>query len=172
MRRGNVDSLQRPIRDIDQDEARLVARAQAGDHGALNLIVERYGEQVYRLALRMLGDDDDARDAQQVTFIRIVKQIRRFRGDAALATWIYAITANVCLTWRRRRQQHRCEALEETAGDVSPQHDPIDKVIAVLEREKITRTLQRLAPDDRLILVLKCIEELDHRAIAQILHCS
>lgn len=154
------------------EEEQLVARAKAGDHTAFDVIVERYAEQVFRVAFRMLSDEDDARDAQQETFIRVVKQIRRFRGDAALATWIYAITANVCLSFRRRTQRREDAAITDIADHTLPGQDPMHQVIASLEREKIALVLQRLAPAERLIILLKFVEGLDHRSIAQILNCS
>jgi RNA polymerase sigma-70 factor (ECF subfamily) len=156
----------------EQEEDRLVARAQQGDHTAFDVIVAQYADQVYRLALRMLNDEDDARDAQQESFIRIVKQIGRFRGDAALATWIYAITANVCLSWRRRRQRRPTEAIADVDGHLQSEQEPLNGVLAFVERAKIERVLQRLAPADRLILLLRFVEGLDHRSIAHILHCS
>lgn len=139
---------------------------------AFDMMVARYAEQVFRVALRMLDNEDDARDAQQETFIRIIKQIHRFRGDAALATWMYAITANVCLSWRRRRQRQQTTPIEDIDTQTLPGQDPMHQVIAIEEREKIERVLQRLAPPDRLLIVLKFIEGLDHRRIAQVLGCS
>lgn len=151
---------------ITSDESRIIARAQAGDALALEWIIDRYAEQVYRVALRMLAQEADARDVQQETFIQVMKQIRRFRGDAAFATWIYAITARVCLSWRRKHRARVTVEMDEEHGAAD------NNVAAFLERHTVEQALQQLSPDDRLVIVLKYVEGLDHQAIARILGCS
>jgi len=154
----------------DYTDDHLVANAKAGSHAAFEIIIDHYAEQVYRLALRMLNNPDDARDIQQETFIRVMQQIHRFRGEAALSTWIYAITAKLCLSSHRHRQRHPCDVLEENFAADSG--DPLQHVMQQEEREIIQRVLCQLAPADRLLIILKHIEGHDHKTIARILGCS
>ena len=97
----------------------------------------RYGAIVLRRALTLLGNRDEARDAMQEVFVRVIEKHEQFRGDVPLLRWIYRITTNVCLNRRRQRRAHPVvddpEAVLALAG---PGADWVDRatVIALLGR--------------------------------------
>ncbi len=80
---------------------------------SLERIVEDYQDRVFRLACAILGDAGAAEEATQDAFVRVWKALPKFRGEAAIGTWIYAIARNVCLSRRRREALRRCFSLEE-----------------------------------------------------------
>jgi RNA polymerase sigma-70 factor (ECF subfamily) len=144
----------------------LVARCRAGDTAAFDEIVRCYGPRIHALCLRMLGDPDAAFDAAQETFVRAYDRLPRFRGDAALGTWLYRIAANTSLEMLRRRRRHPEEALPETlpAGDAAWER--------VVEEQATLQLLQRLHPTYRLVLALRYFEELSCDEIAGVMACS
>jgi len=154
----------------EQTERQLIAQARTGNTYAFDALVADYAPRVYRLALRMLGDAEEAEDVLQETMIRAYRGLGAFRGDAAFGTWLYAIAARVCLT-RRQAARHRPEQvpydeLRMVAGDAAEQ---------VLMREagdRVQRALNELTPRDRLLLVLRFVEELSHEEIARVMGWS
>src|SRR5690349_22589111 len=100
------------------DDRRLIERAQAGDRSAFELLVQRYDRQVLRLALNVLGSAEDARDVYQEAFLKIYRNLHRFRFECAFYTWIYRIVTNVCLDHLRRRQARP----EDQAPEVNSGH--------------------------------------------------
>ena len=88
------------------DEA-TIARARAGDHEAFRVLVEAHQGRLFRLAARVLRDEDLARDAVQEAFLKAYVSLRRFEGRSSLYTWLYRLTLNVCLDMRRRSKSDR-----------------------------------------------------------------
>ena len=104
----------------------LVARARDGDQLAFEELVRRTHRETYTLALRLLGDEEDARDVTQETYLRAYRGLKRFRGDAQFSTWLYRITANCASTQLGKRQRHRHAELNDDQGvvDLRPEVDP------------------------------------------------
>jgi len=97
----------------DTEEASLAERFRTGDARAFDAIVTLHRHEVYRVALRMLGRHEDADEAAQRAFVRAWKARRRFRGDAAVRTWLIRIVLNVAKSMRRSgREQEGTELLE------------------------------------------------------------
>src|SRR5205085_6209888 len=95
------------------DHADLVSAAQAGDSRAFDELVRATYTDVYTLAYRLTGDEEDARDVTQEAYLRAYKGLRRFRGDARFSTWMYRITANCASTAMSKRARHRHDQLDE-----------------------------------------------------------
>jgi RNA polymerase sigma factor (sigma-70 family) len=102
------------------DEAAVVARAIGGDAAALEEIVRRVQDPVYRLALRMAGRPPDAEDATQEILIRVITRLASWRAEASLVTWSYRIAVNYLLNLRRTAHERReltFDALGEQLAD-------------------------------------------------------
>jgi RNA polymerase sigma-70 factor (ECF subfamily) len=152
-----------------RDSAALVAAAAAGDAESFDLLVGEHAAQVYRLALRMLGSPEDAEDVQQEAFVLAYRHLRDFRGDASFGTWVCSIAARLCLSRKRRRVRHSSARPE----DLPARHaDPEERMLAVEAAALVQETLLEMAPADRLLIVLKCIEGFSHEEIARVLRCS
>ncbi|MGH8989928.1 MAG: RNA polymerase sigma factor, partial [Acidimicrobiia bacterium] len=96
----------------------LVAAARDGDQGAFEELVRQTYVATYTLAFRLTGNEEDARDVVQETYLRAWKAIRRFRGDAQFSTWLYRITANTASSMTQRRNRTRADSLDEGNSEV------------------------------------------------------
>ena len=94
------------------DEAELVGAARSGDRRAFDELVRRTFVDTFTLARRLTGNEEDARDVVQETYLRAWKGLDGFRGDAQFTTWLYRITANTAYTTVKRRRRHRTDALD------------------------------------------------------------
>lgn len=88
-------------------DAEIVQRAREGDHDAFRILVERYQGRAYRLALRVMRDEEQARDAVQDAFIKAYGSLDRFQGRSGFYTWLYRIVMNQCLDRKRRDKSDR-----------------------------------------------------------------
>jgi RNA polymerase sigma factor (sigma-70 family) len=157
----------------------LAARARAGDRAALEDLMARVMPKVYGLAVRMLWDVEDARDASQEILIRIITNLSTFRGDSAFLTWVYRVAANYLLTFRKTQMERRHitfplfgedlgKGLEDTAV-----RRPEDSLL--LEELRIGCTMAMLACLDRnhrLAYIVGEVFELGHKEAAEILEIS
>lgn len=154
--------------------AELVAAAKAGDHEAFEELVKATYTDVYTLAYRLTGNEEDARDVLQDAYLRAFKGLRRFRGDAQFSTWMYRITANAASTHLGKRSRHRHEDLDDatTIVDTRPEIDPELQADAAVERHRVTQALNELPPKLRAVVVLRDVYDLPHDAIADELGIS
>ncbi len=153
---------------MPQDVADLVALARDGDRQAFDALVRATYVDTYTLAHRLTGDDEDARDVTQETYLRAYRGLRRFRGDAQFTTWLYRITANCAATHLGKRTKHRHEVLEDNdpIADERPAGDPQQQADAGALRTRLTTALEALPPKLRQVVVLRDIYDLPHEAIA------
>lgn len=156
-----------------QWEHELLARARAGDSYAFDTLAREYAPQVYRLALRMLGDEDEAEDLLQETMVRAFRGLRSFRGDASFGTWLYAIASNRCLTRRNwRKRQLATVTFDDLRDPGSSIVDPEEQLINREHSLRVQRLLNALPSPMRLLIVLRYIEGLSCHEIAQVLGCT
>jgi len=150
----------------DHEAAR---RAGAGDQGAFRLLVERHSHAIFRLAFRMSGNEQDAEDLVQETFLRAYKQLHRFDGRAAFATWLYRICMNCSLDLIRARKQSMDATpqwLEQVATrEPSPERLSQSREIANLLRP----ALEGLSDTERHAFILRHYEGCPIEQIAEVL---
>jgi RNA polymerase sigma-70 factor (ECF subfamily) len=146
----------------------LVALAREGDQSAFEELVRRTHRETYTLALRLLGDEEDARDVTQETYLRAYRGLKRFRGDAQFSTWLYRITANCAATQLGKRQRHRHAELSDDQAivDLRPEVDPEARADAAALRSELSGALRALPPKLRAVVVLRDIYDLPHESIA------
>lgn len=152
----------------DSEMGSLVADARGGDRRAFDALVRRTWVETYSLALRLTGNEDDARDVCQEAYLRAYRGLRRFRGDARFTTWLYRITANCASTHLGRRSRHRHEELDDdmVVSDLSPAVDPVARAESARLRETVQNALATLPPRLRAVVVLRDIYDLSHEVIA------
>jgi RNA polymerase sigma-70 factor (ECF subfamily) len=150
------------------DVAALVVLAQAGDREAFDELVRATYADTYTLAYRLTGDEEDARDVVQESYLRAFRGLKRFRGDAQFTTWLYRITANCAATQLGRRNKHRHEELTDDLvfDDVATAHNPEAQLESVANRDRLQAALRRLPPRLRAVVVLRDVYDLPHEAIA------
>lgn len=146
----------------------LVDRARSGDHVAFEALVEATYADTYTLAHRLTGDEEDARDVVQETYLRAYRGLRNFRGDAQFSTWLYRITANCASTHLGRRSKHRHDELDDDAPwpDERPEVDPQHRAENEALRNRLRVAIDQLPPRLRAVVVLRDIYDLPHDAIA------
>ena len=166
------------------DDAALIAEAQQGSLSAFDQLVLRHQQTVYAVAVRMLGDRDEAQDVAQDVFVRAYQGLSGFRQEARLSTWLVSITMNLCRNrrrwWARRRRVIVAsidDPVDTDEGSVTQQvADP-----APLPRETVARreqhrllmaTLQLLDQPEREVIVLRDIQGYSYEEIAQMLGCE
>jgi RNA polymerase sigma-70 factor, ECF subfamily len=165
----------------DGDEA-LAARAAAGEHAAFEALVCRYQARVYRLALRLTGNEGDAKDVLQEAFLSAYRGLPAFRGDSRFSTWLYRVATNAALMHRRARARRPTEPLEDFLPrfDRDGRHaaEPGDLLAAsradeLLDRkllaEKARAGLERLPDIYRDAFVLRDLEEMETAEVAEVL---
>jgi len=150
------------------DLTELVAAARNGDPRAFEELVRVTYADTYTLAFRLTGDEEDARDVVQESYLRAFRGLKRFRGDAQFTTWLYRITANCASTHLGRRSRHRHDELVDDAPiqDLDLDHDPQARTETNATRDRLTVALRELPPRLRAVVVLRDVYDLPHEAIA------
>lgn len=153
---ASVESKPGFARDID---AAVLARAQRGERDAFARIYEIYGRACYALALRLLGQRAAAEDLVQEAFLKMMGNIRSYRGDAPFGAWLKRTVANACVD-QLRRQRH-ADSLDALATEL-PASGGSERA-ALLDAGKL---LARLPPRARAIVVLHELEGYTHTELA------
>jgi RNA polymerase sigma-70 factor, ECF subfamily len=149
------------------NDAALVDAIRRGDAGSREALYHRFKKRVFALAVRIVGAVD-AEEVAQEAFIRIFRGLAKFRGDAALATWIYRLAVNAALSHRSRRGTVAdADGNEEAASLPSAEPARGDAVLRV----RIERAMARLPTGYRTVIVLHDVEGLEHEEVASILGC-
>src|SRR5437660_10224549 len=92
---------------MEEHDGGAVERAQSGDSNAFRLLVERHSRNVFRLAFRMTGNEQDAEDVVQETFMRAYRQLKNYEARSSFATWLFRIASNYSLDLIRSRKRHQ-----------------------------------------------------------------
>ena len=144
----------------------LVERARNGDQIAFRDLYDRNVDRIYRLAYRMAGEDDLARDFTQETFLRAYQRLDQFRGDAAFSTWLHSIAVSVSLNGLRKVDRHRKrERSLEDAAHVAPEGRGLEPDA----RERLKEAVDGLPEIYRTVLLMHDLEGYSHREIAETL---
>ena len=158
--------------------AYVIEQAKEGDSYAFEQLITSYQHKVVATAWRMLGNQEDARDAAQEVFLRVYRYLKKFRSGEDFSAWLYRITINVCRDAHRRRGPlDRFSSLESERelGNL-PEAAGADDVeaAAILSQEQaiIASALDVLSPKEREAIVLRDLEGLSTEEVAQILGSS
>ena len=186
-----VRSGGRPKVNAVNEEA-LIREAQAGSREAFEALVHRYDQEVLRLAHNLLRRPEDARDIYQEAFLKVYKNLHRFRFECSFYTWLYRIVTNVCFDHLRRRSSRPedqapaaswravAEGLENLPGDffdrqpaaAGAESNPERRLMGKEIGLHIDRALERLSSRERMVFELKHQQGLKLRAIGEILGTS
>jgi RNA polymerase sigma-70 factor (ECF subfamily) len=152
---------------------RFIERLKAGDERAFEELVEQYRERIYRVAWRILRNDEGAEDAAQEAFIKVFRNIGRFEGRSSLYTWMYRITVNIALNKLKRDKFRRMLPLGDMIRrDPRPFANPERIALGGEVAERIEEAVQTLPDKQRAVFTLRFYEELSHKEIAEIVGCS
>jgi RNA polymerase sigma-70 factor, ECF subfamily len=151
----------------DSDDE-LVRSFLAGDKRSFALLMRRHEDRVFSLAMRMMGNRQDAMDATQEVFLQLLRKLDRYDSQAAFSTWLYRVASNVCYDLLRRRGRQPSPAPDTAADSVEDPHT--DATLASVElRPELAKALARLHPDFRMVVILHDIEQMRYSDIADVL---
>lgn len=157
------------------EEHTLIQRASQGDEQAFTQLVERYQNQVYRQALRMLNHPEDAADVTQEVFLKAWRNLPAFRRDSSLSTWLYRLTDHAAIDLLRRERKRQGDAsLDDAAQELAAQIPcPAPTPEQAAERQElrraVTQGLAQLPLEQRRVLVLRELQGLSYEEMAGLL---
>lgn len=156
------------------DDLGLIDACRSGETEAYGLLVTRYQDRLYPTALRLTGCSDGALDLLQDAFLRGYQKLGHFHGESSFYTWIYRITVNLALSERRRRRPilgfSEGRGGVQAALAVDPRETDPSLPLERAERERIVQeALNALAPDHRVVVVMKEFDGLRYEEIAEAL---
>lgn len=170
------------VEDEETDEV-LVTRAQAGDTIAYDVLVTRHRGRIYAMIRQMIKNEADSWDLAQESFIKAWKALPRFKAKARFTTWLYRIAHNTVYDWvRRKRPESGGELNDEIFGEdrIDPAsmttptmgRAPDSELVGSELRDKIEAALGQLSPQHREVVVLKDVQGLAYKEIADVMECS
>jgi RNA polymerase sigma-70 factor (ECF subfamily) len=161
--------------DPAMDDAALIASAREGDLDAFAELVRRYEHRVRAVLFRLLDDDRDVEEATQDAFVQAWRNLDRFRGDAAVFTWLYRIAVNEGLARLRRKRVTTTdldELAETTHAAADPAGGPEQSAEAHELHEFLAARIRALTPEYRAPLVLRDVVGLSNQEVADVLDLS
>ena len=159
-----------------EEESALIARVLAGDADAFEPLVLEHQTNVYRLALRLMGNEADAADAAQDAFLKAYTSLSSFRGDSRFSVWLYRLTNNVCIDALRRRRDTVPLETEDVQGEAEELPLPDERWSPEILAERaediraVRTAMAALPPDCREILTLREIGGLSYEELSAALH--
>ncbi len=157
----------------DPDESVLLRRLRAGDESAFELLVRAHRARLLTVARRMLGNEEDAKDALQEAFLSAARGVGRFSGRSRLSTWLHRILVNCCLMTLRQRRAKPQHLFAELPEPRVTRDAPVESAVEHEETVQAVRDgIDRLPEQHRNILMLREISGMDTRTAARSLHVS
>ncbi len=162
-------------------ERLLIKKSKSGDVEAFEQLIFDYQKKAYNIALRIMGNQEDAKDMCQEAFIRIFKSIEGFKEQSSFSTWMYRIITNVCLDEIRKRKKNDTISMDSTFetqdGEihfevVSEDDTPEEAYIRTEKKRLILKTINELNEEYKTAIVLRDIQGFSYEEIANILCCS
>ena len=167
---------------MELNDVLAVSRARSGDTDAFRVLVERHSRSLFRLAFRMTGNQQDAEDVVQESFLRAYKQLAKFDERASFGTWLYRIAANCSLDLvrsRKRRSEHMAPPAENGADVEDPvvslpsgAPSPERMALSTEVRERVAEAMRDLSPTERTAFVLRHFEGMCMEEVSRVLECQ
>jgi len=159
-----------------EEELKLVKRCLSGEKEALEEFVNLFQKPIFNLAYRLCGDRDSAEDIAQESLIRALENLKNFKGESSLYTWLYRITTNIFYDYLRQRKELSYDQMvygeeEETTGlELPDEETSVEKEVERKDiQEIVRREIEKIPSYYRTVLVLYDIEGFSYEEICQIL---
>ncbi len=161
-----------------EEEAKIIRAVVDGNTNAFEDLVLEYQKQVYHITLKMTGNEEDAFDLSQETFLKAFRALPTFRGEAGFGSWLYRMASNLCIDFLRKRKRQgsgQIISLDEEEEDRRPRelpdlrYEPQSSLEKKEMRQKVQEGLQRLPHEQRLILVMRDVEGFSYQEISDAL---
>lgn len=149
----------------------LLRRAQQGDPGAFEQLMEPLEQLVWRVCWHYTGNREASEDCGQEAMVKIWRSLDQYRGDCALESWVYRIAANCCMDWLRKQKRDRSVSMEPMKEQGFDPADPSpgteDRVVAADEHRRLREAISRLPEEQREALVLTQLERVPYAEAAE-----
>jgi RNA polymerase sigma-70 factor (ECF subfamily) len=157
------------LSEEDAELLQIIERAKKGDQSAFKKIVDKYRTQVASIAYKMVGDYEDAKDISQIVFVKTYQNLDDFDTSKKLSTWLYRITINASIDFIRKHKKHRHELLDNIFGELREKKQDVEKLYQrSLINWAIKNSMEVLNPRQKAVFVLRDLEGLDIKEVAQI----
>ena len=165
---------------MEDTEKLLISKIKKGDILAFEELMSSYEKRAYNIALRIMSNEEDAKDAAQEAFIKIFRSIKNFREESSFSTWLYRIVTNTCLDELRKRKRTESMPLEMTYEnekgvayvEIGADRETPEDVFGRIERQQIVHSaIDSLSEDYKTVIVLRDIQGFGYAEIASILNC-
>jgi RNA polymerase sigma-70 factor, ECF subfamily len=167
---------------MELTDAAIVASARSGDSDAFRVLVERHSRSLFRLAFRMTGNEQDAEDVVQESFLRAFRQLSKFDERASFGTWLYRIASNCALDLVRSRKRRselapqmepdRLEFEDPVAALPSAAPDPERVALSGELRLRVADAMNDLSATERTAFVLRHFEGMRIEDVSRVLECQ
>jgi RNA polymerase sigma-70 factor (ECF subfamily) len=156
---------------VGQDQ-RLIRAHLAGDGTAFTAIVDKYRHLVYAVAYRFCNNHEEADDLAQETFVKAFENLDKFRGEAALKTWLLRITKNLSINWTKSGRISKDSGT--AAEDVMGGHEAplLEKIQHDQRKQALYRAIGQLPPKQKQTLLLKTFQDMTCEEVARVMRCS
>lgn len=172
-----------PITNADMEDVDLVQRAQHGDYTAFDALVTKHRGKVYAMIMNMVKNDADAWDLAQDSFIKAWRALPKFENRSKFTTWLFRISHNVVYDWMRKKSILSEGELDDQLLDsnsiimtaaTAPKHSVRpDEAMADNElRAEIEEALNKLSPEQKETILLREVQGMDYKEIAEIMECT
>jgi RNA polymerase sigma-70 factor (ECF subfamily) len=155
----------------------LVARSRTGDMDSFNQLILRWERPIYALAYRVIGQEEDARDVAQETFLRAFRALPGFKGQAKFSSWIYRIALNLCRDWIRRKRRTPVSQMPEDVdlSELASEQGPTESVEDLVARRELSAVVEEvmalLPEEQRTAVILKEYHGMTFQEIADLQGC-
>ena len=157
------------VADLEQD---LIESCREGGADAFRALFEAHKDKVYSIALRYSGDPAAAMDITQDTFLKLMDRIGQFRGEASFDSWLYRLVVNRCMDYRRQQQRWMPMVEDFFDGFRAPQPSQMETLLRSEMQQQVQDAVAKLAPEYRMVVVLRYTEGLSYEEIADLLQVS
>lgn len=160
------------------EEAAVIEKAKAGDKQAIKQLVDEYAPVIFRFSYNICRNQDKAEHATQETFLSILKKLNQFDNRSKFSTWLYTIVSNHCLMLARSEKTRRHQSIDDDEGSIPEisvehwEHDPEMSMERADLKEHLTEAIDKLAPEYKVIFVLRDIEGLSTEEVSNITNLS
>ncbi len=161
-----------------EEETQIIEKAKQGDAHAIRKLVDEYAPVIFRFSYSICRNQDRAEHATQETFLSILKKLDQFDNRSKFSTWLYTIVSNHCLMLARSEKTRRTVSLDDDDNTVPEipvdhwQHDPGATVESADLKQHLDAAIDKLAPEYKVVFVLRDIEGLSTEEVANITNLS
>jgi len=154
------------------NDDQIINAIKNGNTQAFSILVDRYKDLVYTLAIRMIKNREEAEEVAQDTFIKVFKSLDKFKGDSKFSTWIYRVTYNTCLDNKKKNEKHLNDiAIDEfTFNKLDTIDNALDHLMKQERRELIKQCVKKLPEDSSALITLFYFEEMSLEEISKIIN--